>query len=104
MAVGRPAAYLQLALVGLAFAILTHGFIAQDFSQRYVAENSNSLLPMIYRYTAVWGAHEGSLLLWALILALWTAAVACSRGTCRCRWSRACSACSAWSRSGSSPS
>jgi cytochrome c-type biogenesis protein CcmF len=76
MAVGRPAAYLQLALVGLAFAILTHGFIAQDFSQRYVAENSNSLLPMIYRYTAVWGAHEGSLLLWALILALWTAAVA----------------------------
>ena len=76
MAVGRPAAYLQLALVGLAFAILTHGFITQDFSQRYVAENSNSLLPMIYRYTAVWGAHEGSLLLWALILALWTAAVA----------------------------
>ena len=76
MAVGRPAAYLQLALVGLAFAILTHGFIAQDFSQRYVAENSNSLLPMIYRYTAVWGAHEGSLLLWALSLALWTAAVA----------------------------
>jgi cytochrome c-type biogenesis protein CcmF len=76
MAVARPAAYLQLALVGLAFAILTHGFIIQDFSQRYVAENSNSLLPMIYRYTAVWGAHEGSLLLWALILAVWTAAVA----------------------------
>ena len=76
MAIARPAAYLQLALVALAFAILTHGFITQDFSQRYVAENSNSLLPMIYRYTAVWGAHEGSLLLWALILALWTAAVA----------------------------
>ncbi|MEF9978285.1 MAG: heme lyase CcmF/NrfE family subunit [Thermomonas sp.] len=76
MAVARPAAYLQLALVALAFAILTHGFITQDFSQRYVAENSNSLLPMIYRYTAVWGAHEGSLLLWALILSLWTAALA----------------------------
>ena len=76
MAVARPAAYLQLALVALAFAILTHGFITQDFSQRYVAENSNSLLPMVYRYTAVWGAHEGSLLLWALILAVWTAAVA----------------------------
>src|SRR5690606_3174918 len=48
----------------------------QDFSLRYVAENSNSLLPMIYRYSAVWGAHEGSLLLWTLVLALWTAAVA----------------------------
>ena len=76
MAVARPAAFLQLALVALAFAILTHGFVTQDFSLRYVAENSNSLLPMIYRYTAVWGAHEGSLLLWALILAAWTAAVA----------------------------
>ena len=76
MALARPAAFLQLALVALAFAILTHGFVTQDFSLRYVAENSNSLLPMVYRYTAVWGAHEGSLLLWALILALWTAAVA----------------------------
>ncbi len=76
MAVARPAAYLQLALVASAFAVLTHGFVTQDFSMRYVAENSNSLLPVVYRYTAVWGAHEGSLLLWALILALWTAAVA----------------------------
>ncbi|RPE81465.1 heme lyase CcmF/NrfE family subunit [Vulcaniibacterium tengchongense] len=76
MAVARPAAYAQLALVALAFAILTCGFVGQDFSLRYVAENSNSLLPLVYRYTAVWGAHEGSLLLWALILALWTAAVA----------------------------
>src|SRR3546814_10626681 len=48
----------------------------QDFSVRYVAENSNSLLPLVYRYTAVWGSHEGSLLLWALILAVWTAVVA----------------------------
>jgi cytochrome c-type biogenesis protein CcmF len=76
MAVARPAAYLQLALVALAFVILTHAFLIQDFSLRYVAENSNSLLPPVYRYTAVWGAHEGSLLLWALILALWTGAVA----------------------------
>ena len=76
MAVARPAAYAQLLLVGLAFAILTYGFVSQDFSQRYVAENSNSLLPVVYRYTAVWGSHEGSLLLWALVLALWTAAVA----------------------------
>ena len=76
MGIARPAAYLQLALVGLAFAILTRAFVAQDFSVQYVAENSNSLLPVLYRYTAVWGAHEGSLLLWALILSLWTAAVA----------------------------
>jgi cytochrome c-type biogenesis protein CcmF len=76
MAVARPAAYAQLALVAFAFVILTWGFVSQDFSLRYVAANSNSLLPMIYRYTAVWGAHEGSLLLWALILALWTGAVA----------------------------
>ena len=81
MAVARPAAFVQLALVALAFAILTHAFGVQDFSVRYVAENSNSLLPMLYRFSAVWGAHEGSLLLWALILAVWTGAVALfSRG------------------------
>lgn len=76
MAIARPAAYLQLALVGLAFVLLTHAFVVQDFSVRYVAANSNSLLPMAYRFSAVWGSHEGSLLLWALVLALWTAAVA----------------------------
>jgi cytochrome c-type biogenesis protein CcmF len=76
MAIARPAAYAQLALVAGAFAILTHAFVVQDFSVQYVAENSNSLLPWYYRYTAVWGAHEGSLLLWALILAVWTALVA----------------------------
>lgn len=76
MAVARPAAYAQLFLVVAAFAVLTYGFVSQDFSLQYVAENSNSLLPAVYRYTAVWGAHEGSLLLWALILALWTGAVA----------------------------
>ena len=76
MAVARPAAYAQLLLVAAAFAILTAAFVGQDFSLRYVAENSNSLLPWFYRYTAVWGAHEGSLLLWALVLALWTGAVA----------------------------
>ncbi|NUS59780.1 MAG: heme lyase CcmF/NrfE family subunit, partial [Lysobacter sp.] len=76
MAVARPAAYLQLGLVALAFGLLAHAFATQDFSLRYVAQNSNTLLPMVYRFTAVWGAHEGSLLLWALILALWTGAVA----------------------------
>ena len=76
MGVARPAAYVQLMLVLGAFAILTAAFVTQDFSVKYVAENSNSLLPLVYRYTAVWGAHEGSLLLWALVLAIWTAAVA----------------------------
>lgn len=76
MAVARPAAYAQLLLVLAAFAVLTIAFVAQDFSVKYVAQNSNSLLPLVYRYTAVWGSHEGSLLLWALVLAVWTAAVA----------------------------
>ena len=76
MAVARPAAYAQFALVALAFALLTWGFVSADFSLQYVAENSNSLLPLHYRFTAVWGAHEGSLLLWTLVLAGWTAAVA----------------------------
>ena len=76
MATARPLAYAVLVFVAIAFAILTHAFVVQDFSLAYVATNSNSLLPVIYRYSAVWGAHEGSLLLWVLILALWIAAVA----------------------------
>ncbi|CAN5623267.1 heme lyase CcmF/NrfE family subunit [soil metagenome] len=76
MAMARPAAYVQLALVAVAFALLTTAFVTQDFSVRYVAENSNSLLPLHYRFSAVWGAHEGSLLLWTLIVAGWCAAVA----------------------------
>ena len=76
MATARPAAYVQLALVGGAFAMLADAFLANDFSLRYVAENSHSLLPAIYRFCATWGAHEGSLLLWALVLAAWAAAVA----------------------------
>ena len=81
MSIARPAAYAQLLLIGGAYAILTWAFVVQDFSVRYVAVNSNTLLPMVYRYTAVWGSHEGSLLLWALVLAIWTGAVALfSRG------------------------
>ncbi len=76
MAIARPAAYTQLVLVLAAFLILTISFVIQDFSVKYVADNSNSLLPLMYRYTAVWGSHEGSLLLWTLVLAVWTAAVA----------------------------
>ncbi len=63
-------------LVAGAFAMLTWAFVVQDFSVEYVARNSNSQLPMEYRFSAVWGSHEGSLLLWELILCLWTFAVA----------------------------
>ncbi len=76
MEVARPAAYAQLLLVGIAYVILTAAFVNQDFSVKYVADHSNTLLPMIYRYTAVWGSHEGSLLLWVLTLTGWSAAVA----------------------------
>lgn len=75
MAVARPAARAQLLLVALAFAALMWSFIENDFTVRYVAHNSNSLLPVMYRVSAVWGAHEGSLLLWVLILCIWTVAV-----------------------------
>ncbi|MBJ7574005.1 heme lyase CcmF/NrfE family subunit [Luteimonas sp. MC1828] len=80
MAVARPAAIAQLVLMAAAYAALTAAFVGQDFSVRYVADNSNSLLPMVYRYTAVWGSHEGSLLLWSLMLAAWNAAVALTSG------------------------
>ncbi|HWT16798.1 MAG TPA: heme lyase CcmF/NrfE family subunit [Patescibacteria group bacterium] len=76
IALARPTALVQFALIALAFALLTHAFVVQDFSVAYVAQNSNSDLPMLYRYSAVWGAHEGSLLLWALMLAVWTAVIA----------------------------
>ncbi len=76
MRTARPLAWSQLAFIGLAFAILSYAFVVHDFSVKYVATNSNSLLPTIYQLTAVWGAHEGSLLLWVLILALWICAVA----------------------------
>lgn len=75
MAVAKPAARLQCVLVLLAFAALTWCFVDNDFSVRYVATNSNSALPLPYRMAAVWGSHEGSMLLWTLMLALWSAAV-----------------------------
>jgi cytochrome c-type biogenesis protein CcmF len=76
MATAPLGAFVQAGLVALAFGLLTWAFAAQDFSVEYVARNSNSRLPMHYRFSAVWGAHEGSLLLWELILAAWTLAVA----------------------------
>ena len=65
----------------LSFALLAQTFLADDFSVKVVASNSNSLLPPIYKFSAVWGNHEGSLLLWVTILAGWMVAVAIfSRG------------------------
>ena len=74
--VARPAALMQFFLVLLSYACLTNAFINHDFSLAYVAQNSNSNLPLIYLISGVWGAHEGSLLLWALILAVWSGGVA----------------------------
>ena len=75
MAVAIPAAAGQMVFVLGAFASLAWSFVHNDFTVAYVAMNSNSSLPAIYRFTAVWGGHEGSLLLWVLLLSLWTAAV-----------------------------
>ncbi len=75
-AFARPLASGMFVFTGLAFAILTHAFIVDDFSVAYVANNSNSMLPWFYKFSAVWGGHEGSLLLWILMLTGWTLAVA----------------------------
>ena len=75
MSLARPAARLQFLFVSISFGILVYSFLINDFSISYVANNSNTLLPWIYRFSAVWGAHEGSLLLWILILSIWTIAV-----------------------------
>jgi cytochrome c-type biogenesis protein CcmF len=76
MAVARPAAAGQLLFVAIAYACLAYSFLTNDFSVENVAHNSFSQLPAVYRLTATWGSHEGSLLLWILLLAGWTVAVA----------------------------
>ena len=76
MAIARPAAIAQALLIATAFACLTSAFVHNDFTVLYVVAHSNSLLPLPYRVAAVWGGHEGSLLLWVVMLALWTLAVA----------------------------
>ncbi len=76
MQLARPAASAQFGCVAIAFAALSWSFYSADFSVAYVASNSNSILPWYYRLTAVWGGHEGSMLLWMLVLAGWTLAVA----------------------------
>jgi cytochrome c-type biogenesis protein CcmF len=75
MALARPVAVGQFVFVAAAFLILCHAFLNDDFTVLYVATNSNSALPNAYKIAAVWGAHEGSLLLWILILSVWTLAV-----------------------------
>ena len=75
MAVAVPAARTQFVLVAVAFACLAYSFVTNDFSVENVALNSNSHLPVQYRLAAAWGSHEGSLLLWSLMLAGWGAAV-----------------------------
>jgi cytochrome c-type biogenesis protein CcmF len=75
MAATRPAVAGQWVFVAMSFGALCWAFYHNDFSVQYVANNSNSELPKFYRITAVWGAHEGSLLLWALALATWSMAV-----------------------------
>jgi cytochrome c-type biogenesis protein CcmF len=75
IALARPAARAQFVFIALAYAALSNAFVANDFSVLYIAQHSNSALPLVYRLTAVWGGHEGSILLWVLILAGWTLAV-----------------------------
>ena len=76
MAFGTPAALAQALLVAFAFGALTHAFVVSDFSLQVVASNSNSAIPLLYKISGVWGNHEGSLLLWVLILAVFGLAVA----------------------------
>ena len=75
MALARPGARGQFLFIAIAYACLTYSFIDNDFSVLLAARHSNSALPLVYRITAVWGNHEGSILLWSLILAGWTLAV-----------------------------
>ncbi len=76
IALARPLAWGQFTFISISFLALLFAFLADDFSVVYVATNSNTLMPTLYKISAVWGAHEGSLLLWVLMLAGWGAAVA----------------------------
>jgi cytochrome c-type biogenesis protein CcmF len=76
MNVSRPAVTGQFVFVAMAFGCLVHAFVTDDFSVAYVAHNSNTHLPLFYKVAGLWGAHEGSLLLWILILSIWSVAVA----------------------------
>ncbi len=80
MSVAEPAALCQLALLGASFAALAHAYVTSDFSVVNVFQNSHSTKPLIYKIAGVWGNHEGSMLLWVLIVALFGAAVAAFGG------------------------
>jgi len=75
-ALARPSAAVQFLLIAFSFGVLAHGALTDDFSIKYIAEHSNSLLPAQYKFASVWGGHEGSLLLWMLMLSGWTVSVA----------------------------
>ncbi len=75
MRAARPAARGQFVFVAIAFGCLTYAFVANDFTVGYVASNSNSALPLHYRVSGVWGGHEGSILLWIMMLCVWTVGV-----------------------------
>ncbi|MGS2719883.1 heme lyase CcmF/NrfE family subunit [Paraglaciecola aestuariivivens] len=76
MAMAKPLAIGMFVFTAFAYGCLTYGFVTDDFSLTYVANTSNSTLPIYYKVTAVWGGHEGSFLLWVLIFSIWTVAVA----------------------------
>jgi cytochrome c-type biogenesis protein CcmF len=79
-AVARPAAQAQTLLIAFAFGCLVYSFVSNDFSVQYVAMNSNSALPLQYRIAGAWGGHEGSLLMWCLMLGIWMSAVSIFSG------------------------
>jgi cytochrome c-type biogenesis protein CcmF len=76
MALARPAAAGQFVFIAIAFGTLEYAFLNDDFSVLFVAQHSNSALPVFYKFTAAWGGHEGSMLFWITVLAIWTLAVA----------------------------
>ncbi len=84
MGTAGPTAVAQFAFIALSFAALTAAYVGSDFSVVNVFENSHSLKPLIYKITGVWGNHEGSMLLWVLILALFGALVAAFGGILPC--------------------
>jgi cytochrome c-type biogenesis protein CcmF len=74
--IARPAATAQFLMLGVAFVCLAYAFYGNDFTVAYVAHHSNTKLPTLYRFSAVWGGHEGSLLLWVFLMSTWGVAVA----------------------------
>ena len=76
MGYARPLSTAMFAFLVVSLVCLGHAFVTDDFSVAYVATNSNTALPIYYKISAIWGGHEGSLLLWVVILGAWTWAVA----------------------------